>query len=80
MNYLSSLINAQNPGPKAAIGSNLFKGDMCTNVSFQTIPGSLLHFEVAASVPEKPADSPQVGCSVIALRVYVRRERGEKWG
>ena len=51
---------------------------MCTNVSFQTIPRSLLHFEDAASVPEKPADSPQVGCSVIASE-GVREEgaRGE---
>ena len=38
------MISAQNLESKAAIGPNLFTWDACTNVTFQTVPRSLLHF------------------------------------
>lgn len=46
---------------KSAIGPNLFKWDMCTNMGFQKIPRSCFILEEVASVPEKLEDSPPAG-------------------
>lgn len=64
-NHLISLINVQNSGQKLPHRSHMFKWGMCTKVSNQMTPWSLLHFEMH-SHSIRPAASPQVNGSVIA--------------
>ena len=84
LNYLSSLSDAQNL-PEDLICSNEMCAPICV---FRQFLDLCFILEDAASVPEKPEDSLQVGWSVIASEgicvcVYVRgvgREKGRSRG